>query len=548
MKHFLARLMDDLAPSMKRFISASFFTLCLFFVGSYIIIFEPKGSLQTLGFRIVLTIVFGILFSTLAKLLFERFSERFKINPTILDVGMIVLSAFSYFFLENFKTDNYIVLGYAGIMIALFVGIVYLSTMDNLSKSFSFVLKNIIFYTFICGIITAGTMLCIFAFDSLIYKFSNSYKAYQLVGLAIWDVLFLNLFLTAIPRKESEIKIPNIFKTIVMYAALPVYLILIVILYVYIGKLIANWSFSTGNINWFASFASAFFVFFTMTVEQYKEENKLARLFVKYGGYFIVPIILVQFIAMYISLSNYGLTFPRYVSVVLNIIALLFTIVSLIKGGKYTKHVLLVIVCATLLLTITPFNAIDVPIRNQTNRLVNVLDKNNMIQSGNIVHNSSVSEKDKVKITDSYKYITSSGGHLPSILSGKASKKTFSDLFGFDMVYKDQFQNEENIYYYYEYKSIQIAGYSELYNIQPGDLIDDANGSKVLKLNQTEKLITFDPKKDISTLYRKYGTSYNNPMVFEIKDGKVVLTTISFSVDNKGNIKVMEFYGYLLSK
>jgi hypothetical protein len=548
MKQFFAHLVDDLVTSINRFIAASFYTLCLFFVGSYIIVVEPKDSFQTLCFRILLTIVSGILFCTFAKLLFERFSEKIKINQYLLDTGMIVLSAFSYFFLKNFDTNQYVVLGYVGIVFTFFVGIVYLSTMDDLSKSFSYILKNITFYIIICGIITAGTMLCIFAFDSLIYKFSNSYKVYQLVGLAIWSVLFLNLFLAAIPRRELELKIPNIFKTIVMYVALPVYLVLIVILYGYIGKLLANWSFSSGNINWFASFAAAFFVFFAITVEQYKEENKLARLFIKFGGYIIIPIILIQFMAMYIRVSNYGLTFPRYVSIVLSSIALLFSIVSVIRGGKYSKHMLVVIMCATLLLTITPLNAIDVPIRNQTNRLVNVLDKNNMIQSGNIVHQSSVSEKDKKKITDSYQYITSSGGHLPSILSGKVSKKSFSEIFGFDMVFKDQFQKEENIYYYYEYKSIQITGYSELYNIQPGDLIDDANGSKILKLNQAEKPITFDPKKDISTLYRKYGTNYNNPMVFEFKDGKVVLTSISFNVDNNGNVKVMEFYGYLLSK
>lgn len=548
MKHFFVHLIDDLVVSMNRFIAASFFTVCLFLVGSYIIIFEPTAGLLNQCFRIMLTISFGILFCTFVKLLFERFAERNKVNQYLLDIVLIVLSASSYFFLKNFNTDNYVVLGYVGVLFALFVGIVYLSTMDNLSNSFSFVLKNMIFYTVICGIVTAGTMLCIFAFDSLIYKLNDNYKVYQVVGLVIWSVLFLNLFLAAIPRRESELKIPNIFKTIVIYAALPVYLILIVILYVYIGKLIANWSFTSGNINWFASFASAFFVFFAITVEQYKKENKLARVFIKYGGYFIIPIILIQFMAMYIRVSNYGFTFPRYVSVVLNIIALLFSIVSLYKGGKYSKHMLPVIMGATVLLTITPLNAIDVPIRNQTARLTTVLNKYEMIQSGKIVQNSSVSDKDKIKISDSYQYIVSSGGHLPAILSGKASKKSFKELFGFEMKYNNQFQNEKYVNYYYEYKSIQIEGYSELYNIQPRDLKDDTNGSKILSLKQSEKLITFDPKKEISALYSKYGEQYNNPIEFEFKDGKIVLTSISFTVDSNGNIKVMEFFGYLLTK
>ncbi|MDF2557652.1 MAG: hypothetical protein K0R71_1480 [Bacillales bacterium] len=548
MKHFFIKLVDDLVASMNRFIAASFFTVCLFLVGSYIVIFEPIDSNLNLGLRIILTISFGILFCTFTKLLFERFSERLKVNQFLLNIAMIVLSAISYFFLKNFDTDNYVVLGYVGIMTTFFVGIIYLSTIDNLSKSFSFILKNIIFYIFICGIITAGTMLCIFAFDSLIYKFTNIDKGYQIIGLAIWSVLFLNLFLASIPHRDSELKIPNIFKTIVVYAALPVYLILIVILYVYIGKLIANWSFSSGNINWFASFAAAFFVFFAITVEQYKEDNKLARLFIKYGGYFIIPIVLIQFMAMYIRVSNYGLTFPRYVSVVLNMIALLFSIASLVKGGKYSKQMLPVIMCATLLLTITPLNAIDVPIRNQSARLVNVLNKYDMIQNENIVQNSNVSDDDKIKISDSYQYIVSSGGHLPSILNGKASKKSFSELFGFEMKSNDQFQNERYVNYYYEYKSIQIAGYSEFYSIQPGDLIDGDNGSKILKLNQSGNPITFDPKKEISELYSKYGEQYNKPMVFETKDGKIILTSISFTIDNTGNIKVMEFFGYFLLK
>jgi hypothetical protein len=155
-----------------------------------------------------------------------------------------------------------------------------------------------------------------------------------------------------------------------------------------------------------------------LTLEQYKEENKLAKIFTKYGGYVIIPIIVMQFTAMYIRISNYGLTSARYVSLALNILAVIFAIVSLIKSGKYIKQTLLDAIFVALFLTISPMNLQDVPVFEQTWRLTRVLNQNGMIENGSIVAKEDIPHEDKITITSAYNYINryAKGERIPDVI------------------------------------------------------------------------------------------------------------------------------------
>jgi len=562
MKEIFSKLFKEAIISIKRFYIPFYFSILLFLRCGYMVIFESNVIDMTPFQVAALTCLFEILFSIFVKIFVEKYGEKLKILKIVIDIGLFLL-AFPIFFLLNFYHDNiFFNTGFVGILISLFVSIIYFADTQSIFKTFSHLFKRIVFNGFVCGIISAGTTLSILAFTQLIYDFKDSYKSYFINLFFIWIVIFFNMTFSAIPRKDTEFKNSNLFKVIVLYVALPVYLLLITILYAYLGKILITFSFPSGQINWFASFASLLFIFFILTLEPYKNENKFAKIFVSFGGFVLIPIIIVQFISIYIRYFHYGLTSLRYVSIVLNLIALIFTIISLIKNGKYVKQMLVVLIAATLLLTVTPLNIHDVPIYEQTARLVNILKKNNMIESGKITDKFvSIAKEEKIKITRVYDYLYSTydkRSKFPDILDS-TGKKSFENIFGFSKEYEangyySYYGNENRqIYgaYQYQYKYVDIREYNKFYTFDVYG--NDKEGSLTrISMQNSEKVVLYDMETYIRELYTVHGTTLYD-IKMEIQVGKdlndlLVLTFVDFSFDDSDKFTLYSARGYFFEK
>jgi hypothetical protein len=324
-----------------------------------------------------------------------------------------------------------------------------------------------------------------------------------------------------------------------MYVALPVYLLLIAILCAYLGKVLVTFSFPSGRINWFASFASLFFVFFVFGLRQYRHENKFAAVFVKYGGYALMPIIAVQFMAIHIRLANYGLTAPRYVSVVLNGIAFLFAAVSLVKDGRFIKYMLPVLAAAALALTLTPLNLFDVPARDQAARLTAALERNGMLVDGEIIPKSDIPEEDKISITSAYEYLRyNHAGERHAFV-----KETgFEETYGFKQ--RHEIDSDEELIsrpryfsYYSPLKLFDISGYRTIYEV-------NNNGTAP----ETPVEHEFDSISAAKALHKIYGDgNWDAPMTYELDNGKLILTSIGFNVED-GVYSDVSYEGFYLER
>jgi hypothetical protein len=567
MKKFLMNLMKTVNLSVKRFLPAFCLIICLFLACAYLVVFDPSTEVVEIFLRIIATISFGILVCAFGKLLAEKhgqlLTDKLKIHPLIIDTGLLLLSGLSYFALADFPDNPYILSGYWGIMIALFMGIFYLSNAHTrtkaISSTFSFMLKNTMFNGFICLIITAGVALCIAAFDTLIYKFEDAGIPLQLSLLFVWMILFLNLSLSTIPRKDADdndIATPAIFKIIVTYVTLPLFLLLISILLLYLGKILVSFSFPSGQVNWFASFASLTFIFLILSLHQYKDDNKLTKLFVKFGGYIMLPIMAMQFIAIYIRLSNYGLTTTRYISLVLNIVALVFVMATLIQNGRHIHRLLIAMVGVSLLLTLTPLNVLDVPVRDQTAKLIAVLNKHNMIIDGLIVANENIPLEDKIIITSTHRYLNSTDAHLPTRLTNLYPSQAlptpgsphFMSVFGFSPEYEGRqsyASSPTHVYYSYNYifDSLDVAEFKKVHIVSSGK-----NGSG--NAFTLENTFHYDLTEDAEALRVQYGhDNLTVPILFQIDNHLLILKNLSFSYDpDTGSLLINAWSGFFLEK
>lgn len=149
----------------------------------------------------------------------------------------------------------------------------YLCSYKDVSVTFSHICINIFLNFLFCTVSFFGSWICIFAFLSLIYDFEGSYKIYIVDLLCIFTVVFINLFLSNIPYRDTKICVSKIFKIIVMRIMFPTYLILI--LYFYLSKILITMNFPSNRINGFGIIASLFYMFFVFSLGQFKNINKV---------------------------------------------------------------------------------------------------------------------------------------------------------------------------------------------------------------------------------------------------------------------------------
>ena len=275
------------------------------------------------------------------------------------------------------------------------------------------VLSHVVKTGFLCsvfsGILFTGLTVCIAAFSLLIIGTEEMWKAIVVAGILTHMLFAPLLFISLIPKKDEEIVIPAIYRAIIHKGLFYIYLLLISILYLYIGKTIVTRHMPVGKYNWFGCFSLLFFIFFSLSVEE--RDGKIQQLFKKYGTFLMIPVIIMQAIGLGIRISAYGITVFRFLSIVLIAAALLF-IVCMVRRIPL-KYPIAGAAVIALIVTCTPLNIIDVPIRNQEKILrKNLTEAGALVQDGSssagqevIDDTVTIDEEHMKKIASAYDYL-----------------------------------------------------------------------------------------------------------------------------------------------
>jgi len=210
---------------------------------------------------------------------------------------------------------------------------------------------------------------------------------------------------------------------------------------------------------------------------------------------------------------------------------------------------LIVAAGAAILLTMTPLNLFDVPVREQTGRLVRLLNQNHMIEEGRIVANEHVVYEDRVKITSAYAYLNNPNNYgkekrMPAIISG-TDQKGFAKIFGFEYEREGQpyVPVSVSVSYRSPYEFIDIAGYSYLTPIE-------CFKNEPIDVSHQGKSITVDFTEYAKVLYAQHGVNSDDRVVmeFDIDGDRLICTYCWFYVYEDNRIVVQSFRGYYLEK
>ena len=528
-KEFLKTFFVNVKEGISRFLTAFISTVLFFLTVSYAIISETNRD----EIIVPLCMTFGLI--AVLSVLIKTYREYIgsKLNDIIQYIVCAVVGVISFILIKINYESLYLIMAYTGIIIALICFIFFiLMRGENKDTVFPKLVSSCIFSGAVCCVLSGGLSTCIAAFQSLIFNWDEIAKLYLIVNLFVWVIGFINIFLSFIPKKDIPLAQSKIFRIFVLFAGLPLYILLIAILLIYLAKIVITWNMPVGEINWFASFASLFFIFFLLSVTQYKE--KIARLFVKYGGYFLIPVLIMQAIAVFERINAYGLTTPRTVSLVLIVISILFILSSLLMP-RHINKVALISGIIVLIVTVTPLNVIDMPIKSQTNILKTVLIKNDMLKDNKVIPNENVSDKDAERIISSYEYLKYNAKKVPEFIED--SKKTTQEIFG--VTYKEKtdnhvyctFQTKETLLDITEYKSIQKI-----------------NGIDYIKIEQNGTIKEIDLKEIARKLYEKYRGDKQDLDLYIVDENTALYISDFYVTVIDDDISRCSLYGYALLK
>ena len=376
---------------IRRFPVAVFWQAALFLVGAGIILLRP--DLYAEGwhsdyFEHLVRLAPAVFGAWMTAVMFRLFTDVFPVKKSLLlhaasSAVLFLLLAYAWYGVEN--PSRHLIIGTQGIYLALAFLALFLLERTNKAPGLPALLFAAAFSIVTSILLSLGLILCVAAFWALIVTDADGWlpeTTYLFSGLIAYGGWGLAAFLGALPSANARYQFPAATQKLLLYLFFPVYLLLLIVLYLYVGKIIGVGEMPVGTMNWYASFALLGFAFFFGTLAA-QERLPLFSRFLKWGLLLFLPILAVQLYGVYLRYEAYGLTTLRYTSMICTFCGIYALAVAFLR--RKPQQVYLCAAILALIFSLTPLNVVDVPLRSQEARLSQLLTEHNLIQDGQII-------------------------------------------------------------------------------------------------------------------------------------------------------------------
>lgn len=428
----------------------------------------------------------------------------------------------------------------------------------------AFIISNI--YSFIVFI---GISSIVFALDSL-FKFDFGSLVYLRIGIFSFILFNVITFFQDFPKVRdsfTDYKYPKPFRILLVYIITPLVIIYTLILLAYFIKILALWQIPNNLIVnlviWFAAF-SVVYLFFLSRVDSIGFINKLKIIF----PISLFPLLGMMFFAIYLRISEYGLTENRYI-VIAGGLWVFLSLIYYIFYRENSNITVPIFLAAIILITgIGPASATSLSLRSQNARFEKLLKENNMIAGEGIRSDVNIDSSAKNQIIDIVSYMDKRDriedlNHLPKDF--KLSEENFTKVFGFS----NKVENQSYLGYSYTDNiaekgdlgfNIDIEGYKNMIFVYSLDHISTCGDYKFERKNkeiniykkfkddyELQKTIDLLALRDkLKTLKKTKDEIKLDDLAIEDDNFKIYFTNIYFG--NEDNIEHAYVEFYLLTK
>ena len=235
--------------------------------------------------------------------------------------------------------------------------------------------KNLLFSLASGLAVQLGLLLVQMAVNYLIVEMPDSVnEAFFAFSCSLSSMIFAGMMTALVFRKEPLASSGRGFRVFVLRVLFPLYVALLVVLYLYLLKILVLRTMPVGQINWFVSYACAVFMFFYFVLEEFQQERQVA-LFRRWGAVLILPLIAVQAVAVAIRISAYGLTVSRWYGLLFMGFSAIFMVTTLVRQGQYRRLSFLLLAALVVVSTLTPLGGHQMALWNQQGRIQPILNR-----------------------------------------------------------------------------------------------------------------------------------------------------------------------------
>jgi hypothetical protein len=349
------------------------------------------------------------------------------------------------------------------------------------------------------------------------------------------------IFLSKIPDlseidKENDFPLP--LKYFTQYVLLPLVAVYLLILLAYTFKILGMWSLPKGYVSIMVLASAVFGILAFLLIYPLKNSNNWVRNFTRYYYLTLVPLVALMAISIYVRISQYGVTEPRYYVATLTFWLLGISLYFVLSKKDNILYIPLSLIIIGIFTVYAPFNASHSAGLNQKNRLTKVLESHGFLKDGKPtnVDFKKLSEKEIDKVYASVDYLTQ---NQPEKL-----KDWFSDVDFKKISTEKSMIGRKNAFYAltkWPQNEVSVSSYyvdaknNDYVILENADLMLDSyhlyseltiNESKFLAKNQDNTLKIIENEKEILSFdlskitKKKYEQAPQDSLIFRSENEK----------------------------
>lgn len=507
--------------------------------------------------NLILMFIISIISMTSLSLFFESRKNSF-FTKFVLFIFILSLSYIAIFYFKSLLILFFI----ATILSLCFSNFLLISSTNKEFLNFNLKVLYALSFAFIGSFILGFGIFIILT--SIEYLFNiKFFKEYlEEINIIITLGVFPSLVLSNIQKNTSDekLEIHSSFSILINNILIPMMLIYSFILYSYFIKIIILQELPKGSLTWMISFYLSFGLILKILLLAIKNKSNFSRFYDKFYYFLTLFPLAFLYLAIYIRVSQYGITIFRYLIIAL---ALWFTFVSLANLAKKNfnfKYLFIFLFLITLFASISPYNAKIVSINSQISRLKKILISNNILQNEKVISGEKeLKLKDRIQLSSIISYL----------IYDELGKEKITALLKKDFKNQNDVLKYLNVEYTKKYKKIsfdynikntayEIEGYKYIltislntenqknYTYTQNKKIKASFKNSILSLNIDQEEITFDLKALVKKLKKEKLTKIyakdliKVALIKKIKLEKIKLQLTFLDMDNDDNIKYIE--------
>ena len=249
-------------------------------------------------------------------------------------------------------------------------------------RAFTTVLYTGVLFAGISGAILAITQLFDVDFGSKIYAY-----LWYIMALPMSVIIFCAGVPTDINELESSTDLPKGLRIFVQFILIPLVVLYLLILYAYMGKIIVQWSLPQGWVTILIMVFSVLGMLAMLLVHpyQHQKENGWVKWYTK--GYYValLPLLILQYVAIFTRIGDYGFTAPRWAVLAITVWLTWITLYNVFFKGRNIVLIPLTLFITAFLFLLGPLSHKSISISSQTAKINRLLTELNLVKNGKLL-------------------------------------------------------------------------------------------------------------------------------------------------------------------